>query len=333
MKVVSLEETGQSVKVIEKDKPTVGKGEVLVQVKAAALNHRDVWIQHGQYANIKVPAVPGSDGAGVVAEVGEGVDESWLGKSVIIDPSSNWGDNPRAQGKNFQILGMPQEGTFAEYVKVRAEQLHDKPEYLSFEEAAAVPLGGVTAYRALFTRCQLQQGERVLVTGAGGGVALFAVQFAVATGAEVWVTSSSDEKIEQAKELGAKGGVNYKTETWGGELKEKAGGFDVMIDSAGGEGFAQLVKLANPGARIGIYGRTAGTITNLNPAEIFWKQISINGSTMGTAEDFARMVEFIKAEKIKPVIDKVFPLEEAEQALRRMDESKQFGKIVLKVSE
>ncbi|MCC9138189.1 zinc-binding alcohol dehydrogenase family protein [Pontibacter silvestris] len=333
MKAVSLEDIGQPVKVIDKDKPSAGKGEVLVQVKAAALNHRDVWIQHGQYASIKVPAIPGSDGAGVVAELGEGVEESWLGKEVIIDPSSDWGDNPRAQGKEFNILGMPQAGTFAEYVKVRADQLHEKPDHLSFEEAAAIPLGGVTAYRALFTQCQLQQGERVLVTGAGGGVAQFAVQFALATGAQVWVTSGSEEKIEKARDLGAKGGVNYKTENWANELRNKAGGFDVMIDSAGGEGFAQLIKLANPGGRIGIYGRTAGTIRELNPSEIFWKQISIIGSTMGTAIDFASMVKFINEKKIKPIVDKVLPLKEAEQAFRHMDESKQFGKIVLKVSE
>ncbi|PRY16500.1 NADPH:quinone reductase-like Zn-dependent oxidoreductase [Pontibacter ummariensis] len=331
MKAVTLKEIGKPLEIIEKDKPQPGEGEVLVQVKAAALNHRDVWIQKGQYASIKVPAVPGSDGAGVVVETGEGVDDSWLGKEVIIDPATNWGDNPRAQGRDFKILGMPQEGTFAEYVKVPATNLYGKPEHLSFEEAAAVPLGGVTAYRALFTRCNLQEGERVLVTGAGGGVALFAVQFAVAAGAEVWVTSGAEEKVERAKLLGAKGGVNYKTEDWGKKLKEQAGGFDVMIDSAGGEGFAQLVRLANPGARIGIYGRTAGTIPSLNPAEIFWKQISINGSTMGTAQDFADMVQFISDKTLKPVIDKVFPLEEAERAFRRMDEGQQFGKIVLKL--
>ena len=333
MKAVILKEVGKPLEIIDKEKPQPAEGEVLVQVKAAALNHRDVWIQHGQYANIKLPALPGSDGAGVVAEVGAGVDKSWLGKEVMIDPSTGWGDNPRAQGKDFKILGMPQEGTFAEYVKVPATNLYEKPEHLSFEEAAAIPLAGVTAYRALFTRCGLQEGERVLVTGAGGGVALFAVQFAVAAGAEVWVTSSSEEKIERARNMGAEGGVNYKTEDWGRQLKEMAGGgFDVMIDSAGGEGFAQLIRISNPGARIGNYGRTAGTIKELNPAEIFWKQISINGSTMGTARDFADMVAFVKETKLKPVVDEVFPLEQAEQAFRRMDEGKQFGKIVLKVS-
>ena len=332
MKAVTLKETGKPLEVLEKEQPQLHEGEVLVQIKAAALNHRDVWIQHGQYAGIRLPAVLGSDGAGVVAEAGAGVDQEWVGKEVVIDPSTGWGDNPRAQGKDFRILGMPQEGTFAEYVKVPAQNLYSKPKLLSFEEAAAIPLAGVTAYRALFTRCDLQKGERVLVTGAGGGVALFALQFAMAAGAEVWVTSGSEEKIERAKDFGARGGANYKAEEWAKQLKDQAGGgFDVMIDSAGGEGFAQLIRLANPGARIGNYGRTAGTIKELNPAEIFWKQISINGSTMGTAQDFANMIAFVEEKKLKPVVDKVYQLEEAEQAFRRMDEGKQFGKIVLKV--
>ena len=331
MKAVTLKETGKPPEIIEKEKPAPGEGEVLVQLKAAALNHRDVWIQQGQYANIKLPAVPGSDGAGVVAGIGAGVEESWLGKEVIIDPSTAWGENPRAQGRDFKILGMPQEGTLAEFVKVPAANLHLKPAHQSFEEAAALPLGGITAYRALFTRCGLKAGERVLVTGAGGGVALFALQFAVAAGAEVWVTSSAEDKIEKAKQLGAKGGVNYKAEDWGRKLKGQAGGFDVMIDSAGGEGFAQLITIANPGARIGIYGRTAGIIKELNPADIFWKQISILGSTMGTAEDFARMIAFVNDKKIKSVIDKVYPLEEAAKAFQRMEEGQQFGKIVLRV--
>lgn len=333
MRAVTLKETGKPLEIVEKEKPEPGEGEVLVQVKAAALNHRDVWIQHGQYANIQLPAVLGSDGAGIVAETGAGVDRSWIGKEVVIDPSTGWGNNPRAQGREFKILGMPQEGTFAEYVKVPVQNLYNKPVHLSFEEAAAVPLAGVTAYRALFTRCDLQEGERVLITGAGGGVAIFAIQFAVAAGAEVWVTSSSEEKIMKARELGAKGGAIYKAPDWSKKLKEEAGGgFDVIIDSAGGEGFSQLIRLSNPGARIGNYGRTAGMIKELNPAEIFWKQISINGSTMGTAQDFASMARFIEEKKVKPVVDKVYPLEEAEQAFRRMDEGKQFGKIVLKVS-
>lgn len=331
MKAIYLEDINKPFTLIEKEKPTPNLGEVLVQVKAAALNHRDVWIQYGRYFTKEYPAVLGSDGAGIITEIGQGVSESWLGQEVIIDPSSDWGPDDRAQGKSYKVLGMPEDGAFAEYVKVRVANLHRKPEHLSFEEAASLPLAGVTAYRALMTKCGLQAGERVLITGAGGGVALFALQFAVAAGAEVWVTSGSDEKIEKAEALGATGGINYKQENWGKALKAQAGGFDVIVDGAAGAGFVHLVKLVNPAGRIGIYGGTTGKIGELNPAEIFWKQLVIYGSTMGTNEDFSDMISFVQEKGVKPVIDKVFPLEETEQAMRYMEAGKQFGKIVVKV--
>ncbi|RAU82310.1 zinc-binding dehydrogenase [Pontibacter arcticus] len=331
MKAIYLESINAPFTLIEKEKPVAGPGEAIVQVKAAALNHRDVWIQYGRYFTKEYPAILGSDGAGIVTEVGEGVDKSWIGKEVLIDPSTDWGDNPGAHSTNYKVLGMPQDGAFAEYVKVLASNLHEKPAHLSFEEAAALPLAGVTAWRAMFTKCGLKAGEKVLITGAGGGVALLALQFAVAAGAEVWVTSGSDEKIEKAKELGATGGINYKTENWGKTLKSMAGGFDVSIDGAAGEGFVQLVKLANPAGRIGIYGGTTGMIGQINPAEIFWKQLAIHGSTMGTNQDFAEMVAFVREKNVKPVVDIVFPLAETEQAMRYMEAGKQFGKIVVKV--
>lgn len=333
MRAIYLEAIGEPFKLIDKEKPKAGPGEAIVRVKAAALNHRDVWIQHGRYFTKDYPTILGSDCAGVVAELGDGVDETWLGQEVIVDPSSDWGDNPGAQSLQFKVLGMPEDGAFAEYVKVRAENLHLKPGHLSFEEAAALPLGGVTAYRAMFTKCNLAEGDRVLITGIGGGVALFALQFAAAVGAEVWVTSGSDEKIGLAQDLGAKGGVNYKKANWGKELKAQTKGFDVIVDSAAGEGFVQLVKLAKPGGRIGIYGGTTGMIGQLNPAELFWKQLSIHGSTMGTAEDFTQMVKLVDEKEIKPVVDIVFPLEKTEEAMRYMEAGKQFGKIVVKVGE
>lgn len=332
MKAVYLEDINKPFTLIEAEKPVAGPGEVVVQVKAAALNRRDVWIQKGRYFIKKYPAILGSDCAGVVTELGEGVDKAWLDQQVLVDPSADWGDNPRAHSAEYTILGMPHHGAFAEYVKVPAENLYQLPLHLSFEEAAALPLAGVTAYRALFTKCDLQQGERVLVTGAGGGVALFAIQFALAAGAEVWVTSGTDEKIALAKDLGVTGGINYKTEEWGKKLKAETGGFDVIIDSAAGEGFVQLVKLARPGGRIGIYGGTTGMIGQVNPAEIFWKQLSIFGSTMGTSQDFASMVRLVSEKEIRPIVDIVYPLEQAEEAVRYLEENKQFGKVILKVS-
>jgi zinc-binding alcohol dehydrogenase/oxidoreductase len=295
------------------------KGEAVVHLRAAALNHRDVYITQGLYAGIQYPVILGSDGAG-----------EYKGRAVIINPTLHWGNNRAVQGKNFQILGMPTNGTFAEQVVVPRQNLHPKPEHLTWEQAAALPLAGLTAWRALFTRCGLRRGERVLVSGIGGGAALFALGFAVAAGAEVWVTSGSGEKIERAVALGAQGGANYREAEWDKQLKRQASGFDVVIDSAGGDGFAALVGLCNPGARIGIFGGTVGKINGLSPQTLFWKQISVHGSTMGSPADFKAMLRFVNQHQIVPVVDSVRPLAEGNAAMQKMAEGGQFGKIVLK---
>lgn len=312
--------------------PQPGPDEVLVELRAAALNHRDVWIQKGQYAGLKFPCILGSDGAGVVTAVGANAPAELLHQEVVINPGQGWGDNPAAQARTFTILGLPAQGTFAEYVVVPARYLYPKPAHLSFAQAAALPLGGVTAYRATFTRAGLQPGERVLITGVGGGVALLALQMAVAIGAEVWVTSGSEAKIERAVALGARGGANYKTPKWAEELTQRAGGpFDVIVDSAAGPGFNDLLDAAAPGGRIVFFGGTQGAMTHVPPAKVFWKQLSILGSTMGTQQDFADMVRLFEQHHIVPVVDEEFPLAEGEQAMRRMDEGLQFGKLVLQI--
>ncbi|GAA4005604.1 zinc-binding dehydrogenase [Hymenobacter fastidiosus] len=333
MQALQLTGIDQPLTLTEVPTPAPGPGEVLVQLRAAALNHRDVWIQQGQYAGLKFPSILGSDGAGVVSAVGEGVAATLVGQAVLINPGQNWGDNPHAQAKSFTILGLPNQGTFAEYVSVPASTAHPLPAHLNFEQAAALPLGGVTAYRAMFTRAGLRAGERVLINGVGGGVALLALQMAVALGAEVWVTSGSAGKIERAKALGAKGGANYKDENWAPALVKEAGGaFDVIVDSAAGPGFGALLDAAAPGGRIVFYGGTRGAIAPIPPAKVFWKQLSILGSTMGTDQDFAAMVRFVEDHKIVPEVDQVFPLAEGEKAMRRLDEGQQFGKLVLRIS-
>jgi NADPH:quinone reductase-like Zn-dependent oxidoreductase len=331
MKALVLEGLNQPVTLKEVSTPVLQSGEVLIQIKAAALNHRDVWIQKGQYAGIKYPSILGSDGAGVVMEAADESDKNWVGKEVIINPSHNWGSNPKGQEKSFKILGLPDEGTFAQYVKIATRYLVEKPAHLSFEKAAAIPLAGLTAYRSLFSRGQLHAGEKLLITGIGGGVALFVLQFALAAGAQVYVTSSSDAKIARAKELGAVGGANYTVATWAEDLKKQAGGFDVIVDSAAGEGFAKLIDIAAVGGRLVIFGGTKGTIKDIVPQRIFWKQLSILGSTMGSEEEFTQMITYINEKQLEPVVDKVFPWAEAEHAFRRMDNKEQFGKIVLKV--
>lgn len=332
MQALVLDGINQVVQLREVPTPQPGPGQVQVRLHAAALNHRDVWIQKGQYAGLKFPIILGSDGAGTVTELGEGVDQSLRDQAVLINPGQNWGDKPAAQGRDFSILGLPHDGTFAEYVCVPAQYVQQKPAHLSFEQAAALPLGGVTAYRAMFTRAALQAGERVLINGIGGGVALLALQMAVAAGAEVWVTSGSEEKIEKAVALGAKGGISYKTEKWPTTLgKQAGGGFNVLVDSAGGPGFGNLLDAAAPGARIVFYGATNGDVPNLALRKVFWKQLSLLGSTMGTEQDFTAMVRFFEQHQLVPVLDQTFPLAEGEMALRRMDDSLQFGKLVLNI--
>lgn len=298
--------------------PQENDNQVLVHIRAAALNHRDVWIQKGLYAGLRYPIIVGSDGAGI-----------YEGKEVIINPSLEWGDNPAVQSKNFRILGLPDNGTFADFVLIDRNQLFDKPKHLTFEQAAALPLAGLTAFRALFTKCNVKKGEKVLITGIGGGVALFACQFAVAAGAAVYVTSSSEDKIERAIALGAKGGGNYTDKDWADGMARELGGFDAIIDGAGGAGFMDLVKVCKPAGRICFYGGTKGDIPNVNPRQIFWKQLSIYGSTMGTSEEFAKMLRFVKKHKIVPIIDQEFDLKEGQAAFDRMDKGEQFGKIIL----
>ncbi len=321
MKALVLKELKTPLVYQEVESPIADQEKRIVHLKAAALNRRDWWITQGQYSKIQLPVILGSDGAGTDDE----------GNAVVLYPALEWGDNPAAQGKDFRILGLPDSGTFAEQISVPADNLAPMPPHLNWEQAAALPLAGLTAYRTLFTRCGLQPGERVLITGIGGGVALMAMQFAIAAGAEVFVTSGSDEKIEQAVLLGAAGGANYRQDSWDKDLKATVGGFDVVVDSAGGDGFALLPGLCNPGARIGVYGGSLGKINGLSPQILYWKQISILGSTMGTREEFAQMLEFVNRHQIVPVVDTAFLLSEGNDAMQRLGQSEQFGKIVLTI--
>ncbi|MEM1218277.1 MAG: NAD(P)-dependent alcohol dehydrogenase [Bacteroidota bacterium] len=320
MKAIVLTTKNELPTLIDRPKPSPEAGEVLVEIRAAALNHRDVWISKGQYPGIEEGITLGSDGAGLVGD-----------RRVLINPNVHWGDNPAFPDKSYTILGMPTNGTFAEYLSVSEDRLIDMPEHLDFNQGAALPLGGLTAYRALVTKGQVKAGDTVLISGVGGGVALFAFQFALAAGADVYVTSGSEEKIQKAMDMGAKGGANYKDPAFAKSLKGMARGFDVVIDSAGGDGLAQLAKLCNPGARIAMYGGTRGKINGLSPQILFWKQISFLGTSMGTDQEFEDMVAFVAKHKIVPVVDSVFDFTEAQQAFERMDNGLQFGKIVLKV--
>ena len=333
MKAIVLRSLGSPdvLKLEDVPDPQPGAGEAVVRLRAAALNHRDVWIRRGQYAGIKTPIILGSDGAGQVDAVGAGVDATWVGRDVLINPSLHWGADERFQGREWRILGLPEDGTYAELVRVPADSLHPKPPHLSFEEAAALPLASLTAYRALVPRAQLQADETVVVTGIGGGVATCALLIAHRLGARVYVTSGSDAKLEAAQNLGASGGVNHRDADWPKALQALIGGRPhVIIDGAGGETFNKALDLVAPGGRVVSYGATLGAVPSLEVRRIFWKQVNVLGSTMGTPRDFAGMLQ-LYSDGMRPVVDHVLPLDQAPAAHRRMEDAQQFGKIVLKI--
>lgn len=312
-------------------KPRPVKDQVLIRLKNAALNHRDLWLMQEQAQHYPQGIVLGSDGCGIVEETGEDADPLLIGAEVVINPSLDWGNSPMVQADSFRILGLPDNGTFAQYIAISKKCIFEKPEHLSFEDSAAVPLSGLTAYRALFSKARLHTNEKVLISGIGGGAALWALQFAVAYKARVYVTSSSDEKLQRAKDLGAIGGFNYRDALWAEKAQKEAGPFDIIIDSAGGSEFSKFIELAAPGGRIVNFGRTAGNITDISTRLLYWKQITIYGSAMGTRDEFLSMLHFLESRNIRPVIDRVFPLSEIGEAFRRMQSAAQFGKIVLEM--
>jgi zinc-binding alcohol dehydrogenase/oxidoreductase len=336
MRAIILREPGAAdrLKLEEVPDPSPGAGEVLVRLRAAALNHRDVWIRSGTGAyagGFPKPVILGSDGAGEVITVGSGVDPALAGRAVVINPSLDWGDEDEKPGPGFRILGLPDDGTYAEGIRIPARSVHAKPARLTFEEAAAIPLAALTAYRAVVSRARVRAGETVLVTGIGGGVSTFALQIAAHLKARVLVTSGSDAKLARARELGAAGGANYRTQDWSREIVALAGGQgpDVVIDSVGGETFARAVDILKPGGRIATYGATSGPVKEFAPRSVFWKQITVLGTTMGSPREFEAMLQLYDAGGLRPVVDRVFPLAEAAAAHRRMEEAGQFGKIVL----
>jgi zinc-binding alcohol dehydrogenase/oxidoreductase len=322
---------GEPLELLTVDTPVPRAGEALVRLQAAALNHRDLWMRKGAYGKmVGVPCTLGSDGYGVVTEVGSAGDATWIGRSVVINPSLDWGAEEDAPSGGWRILGVPDSGTFAQYLCISVSQLFDAPHGWSAEEAAALPLAGLTAYRALFSRGELQAGQKVLLTGIGGGVAQWALRMARAAGAEVWVTSGSPEKLEAAKSDGAAGGVLYTEAGWGERLAKTAGLFDLCVDSAGGAGWAEIVDALKPGGRLVFFGATRGA-GEIPMRKAFFKQLSILGTSMGSPRDFEGLVRFVSRHDLRPPVDSVFDLADVEKALARMDAGEQSGKIVLRI--
>lgn len=330
MRAVRLHATGGPDALTLEDVPVpiAGDGQVLVRVRAAALNHRDLFITRGLYRNVALPAVLGSDGAGEIAEIGPGVAAFAAGDEVVIDPMLGWGDDPERWRDDATILGMPHDGTFAEYVVVSAKNAHPKPPGLTMEQAAAIPLGGLTAYRALFTRGALHAGETLLLPGIGGGVQTFALLFAKRAGARTIVTSSSDEKLSRARDLGADVTLNYVTDPDWQKAARKAGPVDLAVDSSGGETLDRAIAALRTGGRAVVYGGTRPEAT-LRLFQIFWNHVSILGTSMGSPADFKAMLALF-GDGLQPVVDRVYPLDEIRAAMRRLDGAEQFGKIVVR---
>ena len=335
MKAIVLEEIGgpDNLKIKEVDTPEPGPGEVRVKLQNSALNRRDYWITIGRYPRTSLPCIAGSDGAGTIDAVSEDVDDAVIGNEVVVYPAREWGDSEAAYGPNFRVLGMPDQGTFAGYICCPATDVLSRPAHLSWEQSAAVPLAGLTAWRAVVTQAEVKAGQTVLVTGAGSGVSTFAIQWASALGAEVYVTSGSEEKIHKAKSIGATGGVSYRQEDYHKILKKQAGGFNAIIDSAGGDDLNNLLSTLRPAGRFVFFGATLGVpTTGLEIPRLFFNQTRIQGTMMGSNAEFKAMLEFVNEKKIEPVVDRVLPMNEAVAAHKLLESFGQMGKVVLQNS-
>jgi len=327
MHALIIEKPGE-ISIVEKDIPEISENQVLIKTKAVALNHRDQFIREGKYPAIRYGVTLGADACGEVIQIGNNANQNWLNKTVIINPNVNWGSDPKVQAHDYHILGTPTDGVFSEYIAIDAQKIIEKPTHLTLEQAAALPLAGMTAFRALFHHAKLEENEKILITGIGGGVAQFVFQFALAAKAEVYITSGASEKRNKCLEMGAKAAFNYKQEDWLKKAKSEAHGFDVVIDSAGGSALNNIIKLMNPAGRIVCYGATTGKVEELDLFRIFWNQITLQGSTMANDEEFKQMVEFVNTHKIRPIIDSVVKFDNIMNQFNRMRDGKQFGKLV-----
>jgi NADPH:quinone reductase-like Zn-dependent oxidoreductase len=344
MKAIAITGQGglEKVQFIEVERPAIGPREVLIETRAAALNRLDLFVRHNlDSLKLTPPHIPGADGAGVVAEVGGEVSQVKVGDRVLINPALNCGVCEFCQAGEqslcvrFGIMGETCAGTFAEFFKVPQDNVHPVPEGFSWQEAAAFPLVFVTAWRMLISKAAIKPGEDILILGIGGGVATAVLQIVKSIGLRAFATSSSDDKLQQAQKLGADAVINYKTQDFAREIRQLTNrrGVDVVVDSVGGDSYSKSLASLVKGGRLVTCGATAGTRPQTDLQRIFWNQLSVFGSTMGNRREFAEMLNFVRKRGVKPVIDQVFPLSDSAQAFSRMEEGKQFGKIVLRVGD
>lgn len=345
MKAVRIHEHGGVDKLryeeVEQPKLT-SSGEAIVQLKAAALNRIDILNRQGVTGiEVSLPHILGADGAGIVVEVSEQAGNVKKGDAVCLFPPSGCGQCEFCiTDRDFMclhlcVLGERIKGTYAEYVKLPVRNCFPIPPGLSFEEAAAFPLVFITVWRMLITNAQLKPGEHVLILGIGGGVATAALLVAKQMGTHVIVTSSSDEKLEMAKNWGADHGVNYRRSDFVKEVRALTGkrGVDVAVDCVGGENWVKSLAALAKGGRLVTCGATVGANPQTDIRRIFWNHLTIFGSTLGSRAEFRQLLSFMRTSKIRPIIDQLFPLKEAAAAQHRLEEGKQFGKIVLQIMD
>jgi len=342
MKAVFISEHGgiDKIKFDEVKKPVISSKEVLIKLKAASLNHLDIWVRQG-IPGIKVefPHILGSDGAGIVEEAGSEVKNVKAGDKVLLNPGISCNTcefcsaGEHSLCPTFHLLGEHVNGTYAEYVKAPFENVHRMPGNLSFEEAAAFPLVFLTAWRMLISKARLLPGETILILGIGGGVSGAALRIAKQIGARVIVTSGDNNKLEKAKQLGADIGINYNETDFAKEVRNLTNkrGVDVVLDNIGAATWIKSLSSLTRGGRLVTCGSTTGANPQTDIQRIFWNQISVFGSTMGNRKEFLQILNLFDVNNLKPIIDSVFPLKDFKEAQNRMENKNQFGKIVIKI--
>lgn len=310
------------------ENPKLSAGQVKVKLKSAGMNRRDIAVTY-RHGTSEGPLVLGSDGAGIIEEVGSGVQNWKVGDEVVINPGLGWKNISEAPPEGFEILGLPDDGTFAEYIVMDQDHVEAKPQNLSWDEAGVLPLAALTAYRVLFTRGKVKKGDTVMLPGIGSGVLTYALKFAKAIGARVIVTSRSQEKLDKAKSLGADVAIDTNSD-WNEELKgEKV---DLLVESVGRATFNKSLKIIRKGGTIVTFGATTEDTVEVDIRHFFYGQFNLLGSTMGSAEEFKSMLAFVEQHDIKPEVDRVFKLEQFEEAFNYLKDTKNFGKIGFEIS-
>jgi len=344
MKAAFIQEHGnlEKIQIGDLDIPTISPNEVLIETKFGALNHLDIFVVRGWPGlTLNMPHVIGADGSGIVKEIGSEVTTLSVGDKITINPGISCGkcemclSGQQVFCKQFSILGENKWGTFAQYLKLPEISVLKIPDGFSLEKAAATPLTFLTAWRMLITQAGIKPNEYVFIHGAGGGVSSAAIQIAKYYGAKVITTTSTSRKMEMAMNLGADHVINYKeTKDYRNQVFELTNkhGIDVVIDNVGQATFPTSIRLLRPGGRLITCGVTSGPFSKINIADIFWKHLEIKGSTMANQGEFRAVMQLVLDGILKPIIDKVYPLESVREAEEYLSEGNQFGKVLIKVS-